>query len=267
MIITNGNSISSSAQIVDGIIVTADLANDAVTNVKIATNAVESTDIKDGEIVDADISSSAAISDAKLAQITTAGKVSGAAITSLASLPAGAGVIPAANLPGGSDVVCIPHPVLPTNGVSTRALNNPVDGYIGLFNFVRGITLNKLTFYVTAVGASGTFKVGIFSADGQTKYGEATSGTISGTGEATITFSNLVLPSGNLLILAVSVGAASITLSRWAIMATVTELKDLTSEPTLCGVYTCTSGTVPATITIASISASEEGCFVWRLDN
>jgi hypothetical protein len=50
-------------------------------------------------IVNADVSNSAAIADTKLAQITTASKVSGAALTSLASIPAGAGVIPAANVP------------------------------------------------------------------------------------------------------------------------------------------------------------------------
>lgn len=50
-------------------------------------------------IVNADINASAAIVDTKLAQITTASKVHGTAITGLASLPAGAGVIPSANLP------------------------------------------------------------------------------------------------------------------------------------------------------------------------
>ncbi len=51
-----------------------------------------------GAIVNDDIDAAAGIVDTKLAQITTASKVSGAAITGLASLPAGAGVIPAANL-------------------------------------------------------------------------------------------------------------------------------------------------------------------------
>ena len=50
-------------------------------------------------IVNADISVSAAIADTKLAQITTASKVSGAAITSLASTPSGAGTLPIANIP------------------------------------------------------------------------------------------------------------------------------------------------------------------------
>jgi len=45
------------------------------------------------------ISPTAAIADTKLAQITTAGKISGAALTSLASIPSGAGQIPIANIP------------------------------------------------------------------------------------------------------------------------------------------------------------------------
>jgi hypothetical protein len=40
-----------------------------------------------------------AVPDSALAQISTAGKVSGAALTSLSSIPSGAGIIPAANLP------------------------------------------------------------------------------------------------------------------------------------------------------------------------
>lgn len=52
-----------------------------------------------GNITNANISGTAAIIDSKLAQITTASKVSGAAITSISSLPSGAGVIPTANLP------------------------------------------------------------------------------------------------------------------------------------------------------------------------
>lgn len=52
-------------------------------------------------ILNADISASAGIVDSKLATISTAGKVSGAALTSLANIPSGAGNVPSANLPGG----------------------------------------------------------------------------------------------------------------------------------------------------------------------
>jgi hypothetical protein len=49
-------------------------------------------------IVNAEIATNAQIADTKLAQISTAGVVSGAALTALTSVPGGAGVIPAANL-------------------------------------------------------------------------------------------------------------------------------------------------------------------------
>jgi len=58
-----------------------------------------------GNITDANISGSAAISNSKLAQITTAGKVSGAALTSLSSIPSGAGAIPLLNLSSACSVV------------------------------------------------------------------------------------------------------------------------------------------------------------------
>lgn len=55
-----------------------------------------------GSISNANISASAAISDSKLAQLATAGKVSGASITLLTSLPSGAGIVPTANLGSGT---------------------------------------------------------------------------------------------------------------------------------------------------------------------
>ena len=47
-----------------------------------------------GNIDSANLSSSAAITNAQLAQITTAGKVSGASLTLLNLIPSGAGLIP-----------------------------------------------------------------------------------------------------------------------------------------------------------------------------
>lgn len=89
--VVGGNQIVSTAQIKDDIIVNADIKSDAaIAKSKLALA---------GEINNAEIGSSAAIDDSKLAQINDASKVSGAALTSLASIPAGAGVIPSANLP------------------------------------------------------------------------------------------------------------------------------------------------------------------------
>jgi hypothetical protein len=56
-------------------------------------------------IVDADIDPAAAISDAKLAKLTTAQKIGGTALYNLASIPSGAGVMPVAN----TTLVSIPN--------------------------------------------------------------------------------------------------------------------------------------------------------------
>ncbi len=50
-----------------------------------------------GNITNANLSGSAGITDANLAQISSASKVSGAALTSLTSVPSGAGLMPPAN--------------------------------------------------------------------------------------------------------------------------------------------------------------------------
>lgn len=52
-----------------------------------------------GNLDTSSLKANANIVDTQLLQISTAGKVSGAALTSLASIPSGAGTIPAANLP------------------------------------------------------------------------------------------------------------------------------------------------------------------------
>jgi len=108
-----GNVITSSAQlgadvvltgaIKDGEIVNADIgAAAAILGSKLQALSVGANAgvIPSTGIVNAHLSGTAGITDANLAQITTANKVHGSALTGLASIPAGAGVIPAANVPG-----------------------------------------------------------------------------------------------------------------------------------------------------------------------
>ena len=83
-------------------IVSNDITDATIAAADLATSSVTSAKILDGEIVNADVNASAAIVDTKLAQITTASKVSGAALTSLSSIPSGAGQIPVANLGTGT---------------------------------------------------------------------------------------------------------------------------------------------------------------------
>lgn len=87
-------------------IVDADISNSAAiaySKLSIGSAAINYSKLNlTDSIVNADINSAAAIADTKLATISTAGKVSGAALTSLSSTPSGAGVIPTANLGSGT---------------------------------------------------------------------------------------------------------------------------------------------------------------------
>jgi len=76
-----------------------------------------------GNLDNTNLVASAAIADSKLATITTGGKVNGAALTGLASIPSGAGVIPTANIPT-SQAVKSDGSVSPVNLVDNGSFEN-----------------------------------------------------------------------------------------------------------------------------------------------
>lgn len=76
-----------------------------------------------GNITNANISGTAAIADTKLAQITTASKVSGAALTALADIPSAAGLIPIANLNSISQVATATRDISLASGTQAILLS------------------------------------------------------------------------------------------------------------------------------------------------
>jgi hypothetical protein len=156
-IASSGNVITNSAQlgadvvlstaIKDGEIANADIAGAAaIAGSKIQALSVGANAgvIPSTGIVNDHIAAGAAIIDSKLAQIATASKVSGAALTSLGNIPAGAGTIPQANLPSqGSKVIA-----------ATRAYN----GAAGAVNYAHGLGKTPTRVKITA-GHTGNFNV------------------------------------------------------------------------------------------------------------
>lgn len=101
MIATQSKIITSETQIAPGVIVNSDInASAAIAGSKLQALSVGANAgvIPSTGVANAHVSATAAIADTKLDTIATAGKVSGAALTSLGSIPAGAGQIPSANL-------------------------------------------------------------------------------------------------------------------------------------------------------------------------
>ncbi len=160
-----------------------------------------------GAVLNTDLAGS--IADSKLSQITTASKVSGAAITLLSSLPAGAGVIPSANLPAA-----------PASGI-TFISNTPVATAATTGN----ITIVSTNFYIvkatfTAISATDTYVLR-FNADNGSHYSSIVRGFIM---DSTPTVEN-----------AVSSGGTSITLnvneSNDSNLSTVIEIRIYPQEP------------------------------------
>lgn len=129
-----------------------------------------------GSIGNSNLSSSIVITDSKLAQITSASKVSATAITGMASLPSGAGVIPVANLPVGTSVGNIVELVSGTAGSAIV----PVQNIGSLF----GVPVSKSigTIYQAAtdgvVEAYGTYSSGSFAFTGLTDSSASPSTTV-----------------------------------------------------------------------------------------
>lgn len=123
-----------------------------------------------GAILNADLAGS--IADSKLSQITTASKVSGTAITGLASTPSAAGVIPLVNLASGTatssffiagDQVMRPITVTKNTDYSFSAYNS---GNV----VTSGATPLKLTFDTEDFDTGGNFSSSTFTAPVTGKY-------------------------------------------------------------------------------------------------
>jgi len=112
---------------------------------KYAASSITTDSILDGTLANSDIAGTAAIVDTKLAQITTASKVSGTSLTGLASVPSGAGVIPTANLTSvaqkgaNSDITSITGLITPlarSQGGVGSTIDNNATGGIALVDIV-----------------------------------------------------------------------------------------------------------------------------------
>lgn len=143
-----------------------------------------------GNIDNANIKASAGIVDSKLAQIATAGKVSGASLTSLTSVPSGAGLIPVANIDTGTTA----NKILKLNG---SAQIPAVSGAL-LTNL--GVALASILDYGTSASSSTSIA--------QTAL-RICWGTLSVNGNSNASLSNLPFASSSSYIVVGTFGTAT----------------------------------------------------------
>lgn len=226
---TSGNSNIGSAQINDGAIVNADINAGA---------AIDWTKINSAlQILNADIGANAAI-----------------AISKLAPLLAATAVIPRPEWPSVSD-----SSISPTGNTTC---------YLARIRLNSEITVQAITVRVLNSTTGGTFKVALFSEDGQTRYVNGTTGATSANTNISASVAPTKLYPGVYYFAVVPVSTVNVQLASWSgPSAAMSALVAKSSEPVFAGTVACSADTMPTTITPTSITAVDADGIVCRLDN
>lgn len=148
-----------------------------------------------GNITTANLAANAAIADTQLAQISTAGKISGASLTLLGSIPSGGGTIPAKNGGTGSDMSAAAQGAVPYFS-ATAVMSALGVGTSGQVLSTQGASanpqwINNLS-SILDYGTSGSVSTAKTAPNLKIAYG-----TLSVSGNSTGTITNLVFTSSS----------------------------------------------------------------------
>ena len=166
------------------------------------------------------------------------------------------------------DGAAIAGPLVPGTdgpyGYSTQAFSSNTTARVSRIHLDRPKLVSTVSFNATAVGASGTIAFAIFSEDGQTRYINDATGTISGTGIVTKDVTDTWLPAGVYYLMAVSQSSANVTFNSYIPLFLVAAPSGARE---LSGTVTVTAGTIPDTFDPdADVTFSMPGAPVVRFD-
>jgi hypothetical protein len=136
--------------------------------------------------------------------------------------------------------------------------------------FPAHITVNKLSFVVQLVSVAGTFKIAMYSEDGQTKIIDQVSATISSTGLKTISLgAPITIPRGYYYLCVVGISTVFVDLWGWTLATggvSTTLANTVSSEPRFAGYVAVSAGTPPSTFDPTALTASDRIPLI-RFDN
>ncbi len=162
---------------------------------------------------------------------------------------------------------CTPQPNFHCDNITNGAFTSNTSMGVGQICVPNPITINKISLNAQVVTTPGTFKIALFSEDGQTKHFEVTTSSISATGTSTHTLGAAVrVPAGIYYLAVVSVGTASAEFQTYTVL-TQTMVDGVSGKPVLSGRITVTAGTIPATMTPTAPTYNNVSCVHVRFDN
>ena len=174
----------------------------------------------------------------------------------------------------------IPQSVMgstPGGGTTPVEANSNTTMFVGQIYVPANIVVNYVSIFETFPATqSGTGKISLYSADGQTRLFSVTTPTMGGGGAVNTTYTasvpSVTLTPGIYWIAFNSVSTTDLTFSFWTTgntpFASSTELGGaLNGRACLEGTYTITASTPPSTLTLSSISYAGNSTIVFRLDN
>lgn len=153
---------------------------------------------------------------------------------------------------------------------NTTSMGTNTIGYVAAFFLPFSIVVNKLSLQPSAVAVTGTYKVGIYTEDGQTKSIDITTGSISAAGIittpiVTTAVSSVTLTPGVYWIVIVPISTASATFYTWDNQGLLSF--GISSEPIYDGRLAVSAGTLPDTFNpVSDITATGVNGALVRFD-
>lgn len=181
---------------------------------------------------------------------------------------------------GTSALTLMPLPVVPLDIVNSSAAvlvttATNTTAFVAQVVVTAPITVNKISFRAgSTITTAGTVSVALFSEDGQTRHINVTTASISSpSAMVTTAVSAVALTPGIYWIYINPNDTTSMnnymykTLQQQPFTISGGLADGVSSEPVLYGDYTISASTVPATLTIASITPTYNRALCFRLDN
>lgn len=156
---------------------------------------------------------------------------------------------------------------LGSSSVVATAMNSSLLGYTGLFNLPVSMSVNNITLDVASVLIQGTFRVGIFTEDGQTQATSVLFSSITTNGVKSSNVSSVLLGAGNYYSVVTPIDG-NVAIKSWPTNASPGDgFSSIIGKQFYSGTQVITANNLPFSFVPSILTAANGETIVMRLDN